>query len=159
MPESFTYRASDISTPRTTDVFQTLLPLAIRSSLLNERFLESFGDIEILATEREIRNRYRDKLPPPGDSLDCLQYMSLLTNIRPDKIMQTIFDSDPVPMQENTFAMYFDDEGNWKHIGIVLEGGIIESKWGPLSVYRHPVGIVPQEYGNTVIFFKLPTPN
>lgn len=46
------------------------------------------------------------------------------------------------------------DGGQFRHIGIVVEGGRIRSKWGIGHLYEHAPLETPASYGSTVRFFE-----
>lgn len=52
-------------------------------------------------------------------------------------------------------ACYFDLAGNLTHVGRVIQGGQILSKWGVRgNVYEHKAELVPDHYGNMIIYFR-----
>lgn len=59
--------------------------------------------------------------------------------------------------QENAgqgdLIMYFN-ESHFKHIGILLDGRRVVSKWGVGHLYEHALWEVPESYGTGVQFFR-----
>ena len=53
-------------------------------------------------------------------------------------------------------VLYFDD-GKMKHVGRVVQGTRIVSKWGKNPVYDHDLCQVPASYGDEYEFFKQPS--
>ncbi|MDF2576875.1 MAG: hypothetical protein K0S74_359 [Chlamydiales bacterium] len=70
-----------------------------------------------------------------------------------DKILHKYFDITTQP-KPGDFVTYYKDNFS-VHYGVVYADGIIESKWGNNPVYRHPPFYVPNEYGNTIIYYSM----
>lgn len=51
-------------------------------------------------------------------------------------------------------AVYGDIEGGYRHAGVYTGHGSVRSQWGHSAVFRHPVDLVPSEYGGMVAFFR-----
>jgi len=68
-------------------------------------------------------------------------------------ILDTYFTriSDPKPGDLTVYS----DQNYRKHFGVYIAPDLVESKWGPGSVYRHPPFFVDSEYGNTITFYRL----
>ncbi len=49
---------------------------------------------------------------------------------------------------------YFTSDGSFKHVGLLRSAGRVESKWGDLGLFEHPLLEVPESYGVTVRVFK-----
>lgn len=90
-----------------------------------------------------------------GESESCIDYIFPRVRSNPliNPINSLICYRDPVPEALGTIAVYFDDYGNFTHVGKVVENGIIESKFGLGNVYRHKKEYVPKGYGSMIIFF------
>jgi len=55
------------------------------------------------------------------------------------------------------FALYYDDDHGTVHVGRIQEDGLVVSKWGNDGpVLRHPVDMVPEDYGWFVFFRRIP---
>lgn len=50
---------------------------------------------------------------------------------------------------------YFTSDGSFKHVGLLCEACRVESKWGDLGLFEHPLWEVPESYGSSVRSFKL----
>lgn len=50
-------------------------------------------------------------------------------------------------------------EGVWQHVGIVVDGCRIRSKWGKSPVYEHEAFDVPASYGDDVRYFQAISPS
>lgn len=53
-----------------------------------------------------------------------------------------------------SLVMYFDDAGAFKHVGLLRPGGRVESKWGQLGLFEHPLFEVPSNHGTNVRYFE-----
>ncbi len=69
------------------------------------------------------------------------------------KILTKYFDTTTQP-EKGDIAVYYSGSTP-VHYGIYLAKDLIESKWGPDPVFRHPYFDVPSCYGNQIKFFKL----
>lgn len=52
-----------------------------------------------------------------------------------------------------SIAMYFDDDGDFTHVGLLVSHGRVQSKWGTVALYEHDLFEVPSNYGSTVRYF------
>lgn len=59
-------------------------------------------------------------------------------------------------MSEGRVVLYFD-HGKTKHVGRVVQGTRVVSKWGKNPVYEHDLCEVPASYGDEYEFFKQPS--
>lgn len=51
-------------------------------------------------------------------------------------------------------SQWFDEENTpFKHLGIMI-GTEVRSKWGPYNIFQHPLNAIPNQYGNSVAFFR-----
>lgn len=58
--------------------------------------------------------------------------------------------------KESDLVVYYSGPGIPIHYAIYIGGGIVESKWGFTSeIYRHPIGLVPFNYGTEIKCLKL----
>ncbi len=58
-----------------------------------------------------------------------------------------------------SLVMYFDGDGEFRHVGLSKLNSRVESKWGQLGLYEHGLFEVPANYGDTVRYYKhLPYP-
>ena len=48
--------------------------------------------------------------------------------------------------------------GRWTHVGVMLAGNRVRSKWGVMPRYEHDMAEVPAEYGQCVRFYERPPP-
>lgn len=56
--------------------------------------------------------------------------------------------------REGDIAFYFNDEGRFKHTGLIASNGRVVSKWGTGHLYEHGLFEVPESYGSIVRFFR-----
>ena len=59
---------------------------------------------------------------------------------------------------EKSIVMYLSPNREPSHWGVIVPDKkeiIVDSKWGKLDVYRHPLETVPYSYGNNACFFKI----
>lgn len=56
--------------------------------------------------------------------------------------------------QKGDYALYFNKRGDFTHIGINDENGLVVSKWNDSHVYRHPMLLVPVSFGDTPRFVR-----
>ena len=54
---------------------------------------------------------------------------------------------------QGDFVTYFNGS-HFKHIGILLDGQRVVSKWGEGHLYEHALWEVPESYGTGVQFFR-----
>ena len=52
-----------------------------------------------------------------------------------------------------SLVWYFKVDGHFAHVGILLEGGRVRSKWGTLGLFEHGLYEVPSTYGDHVRYF------
>jgi hypothetical protein len=55
---------------------------------------------------------------------------------------------------EGDLVFYFDQQGLFKHAGIVLDDERVRSKWGTGHLFEHGLFDVPESYGTRVKRFK-----
>ena len=58
---------------------------------------------------------------------------------------------------EGNLVFYSDDEGRFKHAGLIIGGRRVRSKWGMGHLVEHELLEVPESYGTRVQFFKKPS--
>jgi len=58
-----------------------------------------------------------------------------------------------VSIPVGTLVMYFDEGGAFTHIGVIVEGNRVQSKWGTLGLYEHNLFDIPSNYGDSVRYF------
>jgi len=51
-------------------------------------------------------------------------------------------------------VVYLDSDGQFKHIGILVEENRVKSKWGDQGLYEHELFEVPKSYGDDVKFYE-----
>jgi hypothetical protein len=56
-------------------------------------------------------------------------------------------------LPRGSLVIYFHEADSFAHVGLVREGGRVESKWGQLGLFEHELFEVPSNYGNNVRFF------
>jgi hypothetical protein len=56
--------------------------------------------------------------------------------------------------QPRDFIFYFDEDGQFKHAGLILGNERAQSKWGVGHLYDHELFDVPESYGSSARFFK-----
>lgn len=61
-------------------------------------------------------------------------------------------EKSPDSVVINDFIFYFDDD-RFRHVGKVLGGARILSKWGVGLLYDHSIWEVPSSYGQTIHYF------
>ncbi len=54
----------------------------------------------------------------------------------------------------NDYVLYFQDNGEFKHIGLLLDDGRVLSKWGTGHLYEHSTLEVPAIYGAIVRYYR-----
>jgi hypothetical protein len=59
--------------------------------------------------------------------------------------------------REGDIVLYFNEDGRFKHAGLIGANGRVVSKWGTGHLYEHELLEVPECYGTTVRFFKGPS--
>jgi len=60
----------------------------------------------------------------------------------------------PSDVNEGDLVMYFNDEGRFKHAGLMCGKDRVVSKWGTGHLFNHGFLEVPDSYGSTLRFFK-----
>jgi hypothetical protein len=55
---------------------------------------------------------------------------------------------------EGALVVYFNAEGQVRHLGLNLAGHRVESKWGTCDLFQHEVFELPKAYGSSVRFFR-----
>jgi hypothetical protein len=58
--------------------------------------------------------------------------------------------------QPGCLVCYFSGD-RWKHVGLMLPGQRVRSKWGVMPRYEHGIDEVPDTYGDDVRFYARPT--
>lgn len=53
-----------------------------------------------------------------------------------------------------SIVMYFDNGGEFTHVGLMASHGRVESKWGTVALYEHDLLEVPLNYGSMVRYFE-----
>jgi hypothetical protein len=53
--------------------------------------------------------------------------------------------TDAVP---GDLVWYFESDDSFQHVGLLRDGGRVESKWGDVGLYEHSLWEVPENYGN-----------
>lgn len=114
----------------------------------------------------ELRNPHEDR------SYRCAQWLfrTLLGEqwaVDDDAGMPEGFWSESIKFMKNRGYIVVDNPVNGDIVGYreraqphymrhwgIYRDGYVESKFGPYSIYRHPVDLVPVGYGNDVIFFR-----
>lgn len=56
--------------------------------------------------------------------------------------------------REGDIVLYFNEDGRFKHAGLIGANGRVVSKWGIGHLYQHELFEVPESYGTTVRFFR-----
>jgi hypothetical protein len=56
--------------------------------------------------------------------------------------------------RKGDIVLYFNEEGRFKHAGLLGSNRRVVSKWGIGHLYQHELFEVPESYGTTVRFFK-----
>ncbi|MBU3591212.1 MULTISPECIES: hypothetical protein [unclassified Polynucleobacter] len=64
-----------------------------------------------------------------------------------------ILETSPESVAANDFIFYFDGD-KFMHVGKILGGGRILSKWGSGLLYDHSIWEVPSGYGQTIRCFE-----
>ena len=57
-------------------------------------------------------------------------------------------------VNEGDLVIYFDDQGRFKHVGLIRGKDRVVSKWGTGHLVDHELLHVPESYGSTLRFFK-----
>ncbi len=88
---------------------------------------------------------------------DCWQYIFP----RLDQIVSIweflVLHGQPMHVPEEGYlAVYFDERARMKHIGKVVSGDTVVSKWANRGVYNHMAQYVPSIFGDRLLFMKLP---
>lgn len=69
-------------------------------------------------------------------------------------VVQRFAEKSPVvltPESEDVALYYLGEE--MRHIGVLAEGGMVDSKWGTFGpLLRHPLEFIPPDYGSAVCF-------
>jgi len=90
----------------------------------------------------------------PADE-DCGLFLLNIFNVHIGNVLlkgQNINKEEP-----NCIAFYLDNNGDIKHTGIVVEKGLILSKWTTSGgLFLHKPELIPTEFGNNIMFFKKP---
>jgi len=73
------------------------------------------------------------------------------------KFIQFLYDKgclvESTSQDSGDLIAYLNND-EFKHIGVVLDGGRIRSKWGVGLLYEHAPLETPVSYGSTIRFFK-----
>lgn len=136
---------------KTTLPTETQMDITTRRKRLDE-LLEKRRDDEIPSVEPSVTILEDRKRSSPNE--DCISYAFPLRGINVATDLEgAIMNAQPLSAENakpGDYVLYFTEDGNWTHIGVLRQRGEVESKWGNSHVFKHPIELVPASYGNVI---------